>query len=150
MKRIIRCLVCALVLLGIPGTLCGQYGHYSQMVIVINPLNPREEIYRMELKNIFLQQKSYWDDGSPILLVVQEDPIHRGENFTLGLIGLGGKDFRESVLARIAIGGRNIIKVANDRAAIAEVKKRKGAIAYVRDISVDDLDLEVKKITPAD
>jgi hypothetical protein len=120
---------------------------HVELVVITHPSRPIA-IDVDDLRRIFLKQRRFWPDGSPIVPINQEDGLER-ELFDRGVL--------QSEAARLAAywdrryfeGVFPPITLASDEAVRRYVASRPNAIGYVDARSVDDSVHAAFRIAPA-
>lgn len=115
------------------------------LAIIVNKSNPVDDLSYVDLRQIFLGQRSYWPHGRKITIVMREPGQAEREAVLRAIYGMGERDFNRHFLQAKFTG--EVLAAPKLLSTAAGVKKFvlnvPGAIAYVR---LDELDDSVKPI----
>lgn len=115
------------------------------LAIIVNKSNPVDGLSYVDLRQIFLGQRSYWPHGRKITIVMREPGQAEREAVLRAIYGMGERDFNRHFLQAKFTG--EVLAAPKLLSTAAGVKKFvlnvPGAIAYVR---LNELDDSVKPI----
>ncbi len=100
--------------------------------VIVNASNDRGTVAKQELSNIFLKKKKTWDNGTPIVVVDQQEKSPVREVFTTIVHGKSVAAIKSYWQQQI-FSGRDVppVEKASDSDVMAFVRANPGAIGYV-------------------
>lgn len=115
------------------------------LAIIVNKSNPVDDLSYVDLRQIFLGQRSYWPHGRKITIVMREPGQAERDVVLRAIYGMAERDFNRHFLQANFTG--EVLAAPKLLSTARGVKKFvlnvPGAIAYVR---FDELDDSVKPI----
>lgn len=123
----IKVIVAALVAVMLLPVLCAAGG----VVVIGNPSVPASALSKQDVGNIFLGNKTVWDDGSKITFVIQKDSAGH-ETFLKEYISKTPAQFANYWKKQVFTGkGSSPQSLQSDEEMIKFVSETKGAVGYV-------------------
>lgn len=115
-----------------------------ELAIIVNKLNPTDNLSFPELREYFLQERNNWSGGGGKVRVIMREPGEPEREAVLRLIyDMNEKDFTSYFLGKKFRG--EILEEPRERTSTSDMIKTisnlQGAIGYVR---VDEVDASVK------
>src|SRR5229473_5996741 len=100
--------------------------------VIVNVGNDRGTISKQELSNIFLKKKKAWDNGTPIVVVDQQDKAPVRETFTSAIHEKSVAAIKSYWQQQI-FSGRDVppVEKASDSDVVAFVRANPGAVGYI-------------------
>jgi len=123
-----------------------QSGPFEPLAIVVNRSNPENNLSMVELRKIFLGERSHWSNGRRITLVMREPGEPERKTIVRDVCGMSEDQLKIHVLhglftGEILVSPKILASPAGARKFIFNVP---GAIGYLR---VSDLDSTVKVVS---
>jgi ABC-type phosphate transport system substrate-binding protein len=108
------------------------------LAIIVNTTNPVDSLSRLELRKVFLGERSHWPNGRRITLVMMEPGQAERKTLIRQVCQMSETDFREHFLHGLFTGELISPKTLSSPVGVRKfVFNVPGAIGYVRAADVD-------------
>lgn len=115
----------------------------TEIAVIVNPLNPVENISSADLRKIYSGEKQNWNSNLPIFVLVRAPQAHEREVLLSRVLRMTDSEYKQFWIKKVYSGevAREPLALLSNGMQLEAVRAERGAIAL---ISVQDLHAGVK------
>lgn len=107
------------------------YPVFADYIILVNSKNKQNNLYKFELRTIFLLDMPFWDNGDSVVPVFVDIDDKISYQFISSYLNINLMTFKKNVKSKLI--NQDFFMVSDIDNAILTVSENKGAITYMPD-----------------